>query len=634
MEFPLSAAQLGMWHVYRSAPENSVYHVCLRARVLAGLDIPALTTAVQGLVDRHPALRTTFTQRGDDAVQVVHPTLAANVLVRGPASDAEVARVAAEPFDLGAESPLRVVVFGDAELLFVFHHIAWDFESIVVALRDLGELYRAARAGIPPSLPDPAPAYTDYQRWERDWLRTPEAGEAMAYWTETLGRIPEATELPTDRERGPLRSLAGATHQVVLGRERTALVDRRARELGTNKYPLLLAVFVALVGRLSGQRHVTLGGAGSQRNLTEFRGTVGNFVNPFVLHAEVRPDMTLEELVRRCGAAVFRSLRHRILPFPHIVEHLRPDYDPSRAAYFDVLFVYDKAHGRADDRLAAFVSGAGTVDLGGLVLRGEQLPCVNTMYDLTTYIFDSGEDMSLRWEYHTEILDAGTVAGYAEAYLMLLDTALAAPGTSLARLVAPVAGHVLGDHTTVRGYPVEFDRVRRILTADEAVGDACVGVRYRSGPQLVAWVVPAEGAELQPSALRARLRTRVPGYLVPAGIVVTRDLPADPDAVDVPDPAWGDHQEPSSPIEEEIAVIWAGLLGVEQVSVTAHFFDIGGHSLLAAKVAAAMSAEFGVAVTARDVFGAPTVESQARLVLGRLLDTTDGAAALQGVTAR
>src|SRR5271166_1282246 len=69
---PLSYNQQGIWFLYQLAPESSVYNVNFAARIGADIDVPALRRAFQSLIDRHPALRTTFPVHFGKPIQRVH----------------------------------------------------------------------------------------------------------------------------------------------------------------------------------------------------------------------------------------------------------------------------------------------------------------------------------------------------------------------------------------------------------------------------------------------------------------------------------------------------------------------------------------------------------------------------------
>ena len=114
---PLSYNQQGIWFLYQLAPESRVYNVNFAARIRSDVDIPALRRAFQALVDRHPALRTTFCVRSGKPAQRVHPHLAVHfVETDASAWDSEVLKTrlleeAYRPFDLERGPVLRVNLF-------------------------------------------------------------------------------------------------------------------------------------------------------------------------------------------------------------------------------------------------------------------------------------------------------------------------------------------------------------------------------------------------------------------------------------------------------------------------------------------------------------------------------------------
>src|SRR6185436_12464433 len=165
-EQPLSWNQRSLWFLHRLAPESPAYNIAGAAR-LHGADPTALGRALQGLVDRHPMLRATFSATPEGPVLHVAERAEAGVEVVEAAgwSDAEVhARLHAEafrPFDLAAGPLLRAVLLrrgGEAFFALAVHHIAADFWSMTVLARELGAL--AAGETLPP----PTALYTDFTR--------------------------------------------------------------------------------------------------------------------------------------------------------------------------------------------------------------------------------------------------------------------------------------------------------------------------------------------------------------------------------------------------------------------------------------------------------------------------------------
>ena len=126
---------------------------------------------------------------------------------------------------------------------------------------------------------------------------------------------------------------------------------------------------------------------------------------------------------------------------------------------------------------------------------------------------------------------------------------------------------------------------------------------------------------------RAALAERLPAYMVPAAVVVVEALPLTPngklDKRALPAPEYRDvdrYRAPASAVEEILAGIYAQVLGLERVGVDDSFFDLGGDSLSAMRVIAAINTGLDAGLAVRTLFYAPSVRS-----LSQQLDGHDSA---------
>ena len=126
-----------------------------------------------------------------------------------------------------------------------------------------------------------------------------------------------------------------------------------------------------------------------------------------------------------------------------------------------------------------------------------------------------------------------------------------------------------------------------------------------------------------PATARAALAERLPAYMVPAAVVVIDALPLtvngklDTRALPAPEYQDGEHyRAPASPTEEILAGIYAQVLGVERVGVDDSFFDLGGDSLLAMRLVAAVNTGLDAGLGVRALFEAATVAQLAPRIGG------------------
>src|SRR6185503_16700660 len=173
----------------------------------------------------------------------------------------------------------------------------------------------------------------------------------------------------------------------------------------------------------------------------------------------------------------------------------------------------------------------------------------------------------------------------------------------------------------IRGFRIELGEIEARLAEHAGVREAVVLVREDAPGEkrLVAYVAGDDtaGAEV----LRAHLGERLPEYMVPAAYVRLDALPLTPNgkvdrrALPAPEgdafPARG-YEAPSGKVEEAVAAIWAELLGAERVGRRDHFFERGGHSLLAVRVVSRVRQALGVEAAPGDLFERPVLADFAR----------------------
>jgi len=217
-----------------------------------------------------------------------------------------------------------------------------------------------------------------------------------------------------------------------------------------------------------------------------------------------------------------------------------------------------------------------------------------------------------------------------------VETALLTlPGVRAAVAVARSAGEDAGDRLVAYVAMPEVRTAAVDLTAvdlddAETLGDAATkdaGTKNAEAEAASAGGTTVRAAELS-ARLRDELTTRLPGYMVPAAIVVLARLPLNAngkvDRVRLPEPVFAEarSEDPAGALERLVAATFAELTGVtaDRVGSGTDFFALGGNSLLATKLAARLSAALGIRVPVAAVFDAPTVSALAR-GLGELDDT-------------
>ncbi|MHB8599878.1 MAG: non-ribosomal peptide synthetase [Ktedonobacteraceae bacterium] len=192
----------------------------------------------------------------------------------------------------------------------------------------------------------------------------------------------------------------------------------------------------------------------------------------------------------------------------------------------------------------------------------------------------------------------------------------------------------------LRGYRIEPEEIMAAINEHAAVQTSLVMAREDTPGEkrLVAYVVSHHDMSVSDNELHATLAARLPDYMIPSVFILLETLPLTPngkvDRAALPPPA--DNADmlredaddaPITPTEEVLGKIIAPLLGLERVGREENFFLLGGHSLFGTQVIMRVAETFGVEMTLRTLFDAPTVAQLAQkieqLTLARIETMSD-----------
>jgi len=421
---PLSFAQQRLWFLEQMGDLGSTYHVPLRLRLRGALDRAALRRALDGLVARHEALRTTFREQGGEPEQRIAPETTGLHLVEHDlagepdALERVMAEEAAAPFDL-EQGPLirgRLVRLAEDDhvLLLTMHHVVADGWSAGVLMDELGLLYAAFRAGRPDPLPALPVQYADYAAWQRRWVQAEVLERQAGYWTKTLAGAPALLELPADHPRPPRQDHAGAALRVDLGAELTQALRALSRRNGTTLFMTLLAGWATVLGRLSGQEEVVVGTPTANRGRQEVEGLIGYFVNTLALRVDLSGRPTVTELLERVKSRALDAQHNQDIPFEQVVERVDPVRTLAHAPLFQVLFTWQN-------------EPRGSRQLPGLELG--QVPGAerNTAkFDLSLTLSEASGRVAGTLAYATSLYERATVERHAGYLRRVLEQMVAA----------------------------------------------------------------------------------------------------------------------------------------------------------------------------------------------------------------
>ncbi|MFF7231785.1 amino acid adenylation domain-containing protein [Streptomyces sioyaensis] len=434
----MSSAQQRLWFFNKLEGPSSDYNVPLVMGIRGALDIPALELALGDVVGRQESLRTVFAASGGEPYQRVLPPADGalclqRVDVERDSLEAEVQKMAQQPFDLDADRPIRAGLFRVAAdehvLALVMHHAVCDGWSMTPLLRDVGTAYGARCEGRAPAWQSLPVQYSDYTLWHRDLLGSEDDPESLisrqlSYWREALTDLPEELRLPVDRTRPSVAGKRGCGVDFQITPQVYAALADFARQTRSTLFMVLQAAVAALLWRLGAGTDIPLGTPIAGRTDKALDDLVGCFINTQVLRVDVAGEPTFRELVQRVRESNLAAYEHQDLPFERIVEELNPVRSRARHPLFQVGV---ELH-----------SGGMTLDLAGLDTEVRLLKSSVARFDLS-FVFrepdavdDSSQGIGGTLEYATELFDARTAEAFAERFVQFLNELAAAPDRELA----------------------------------------------------------------------------------------------------------------------------------------------------------------------------------------------------------
>ncbi|MDK8181884.1 non-ribosomal peptide synthetase [Paenibacillus sp. UMB4589-SE434] len=456
---PVSPAQQAMWMMHQFYPESTAYNTVLGLRLTSQVDEHALEQACQQLTERHPALRSTFRSDGPDVLQVIHnqhrvwwQTYDCRAFSVEQAR-AEMTRRSKEPFRLERGALFRAELFRMDDhccLVLTAHHIIMDAWSYHLIVEQLEACYRAKLTGREVILPPLDCQYEDFVLQQHQMLAGPKGESLAAYWCDRLsGELP-STHLPVDYPRQPVQrgngdSVAFELDSALLGR-----LSAAAQETGSTLYVTLLAAYLVLLHRYSGQEELLVGTPATGRTKPEWAGVVGYFINAVVIRADCAGEPTFASFTSQVKRAVLAALEHQEYPFALLLDKLGLKPDPSRQQLLQVMFVF------IDDIRKAQQANSTSTSLW----TPFDLPSEEGQNDLMLVMTKLGERFAGALRYDADLFERDTVSRMADSFLTLLHSIADNPHLPISKLpivsAAERTRQLVQWNDTAASYPREF----------------------------------------------------------------------------------------------------------------------------------------------------------------------------------
>ncbi|NKY87955.1 amino acid adenylation domain-containing protein [Nocardia veterana] len=460
---PLSLAQQRMWFLNRFEPDTAAYNIPVLLHLTGHLDTTALRAALDDVVTRHEVLRTIYPETGGQPHQTILDRAAVPLETAHLSPDTRATTLTEfvrRGFDVTTRPPLRVGLFDVTDdpaahpderhhlLVLVVHHIAADGQSMGPLARDVMTAYAARRAGQPPRQQPLPLQYADFAVWQRRMLGAPDdptsaLATQLDFWRTTLDRSPDRLDLPADRPRPAVASLAGGRVPVHIDHPLHTRLQELARAHGSSLFMVVHAALAVLLARLADTDDIVIGTPVAGRSEPGLDDLVGMFVNTLALRTPVDTGQPFTDLLARTRETDLQALDHADVPFERIVEELNPHRSTAHHPLFQVALAFQNT-ANIDLTLPDVTITRGDVDTG------------MCQFDLQLVIADTytetgaAQGLSGMMMYARDLFDDTTVTTFVDRLHRILRAVADDPTTPVGDIdwLAPHEHHTL---TTIVG---------------------------------------------------------------------------------------------------------------------------------------------------------------------------------------
>ncbi|PEL52431.1 non-ribosomal peptide synthetase [Bacillus wiedmannii] len=435
----LSHGQRSMYFMYRLAPNSSAYHISKALRICGPIDIPKLSDAFQTIINSHAILRTTYGLQDGEPVQFVKDKIDFRLMVEDVSlySDGmlkgKLEELMVVPFDLEKGPVFRCHLLSKSNnehiLFFCFHHIAVDFWSLGLFIKQLVQLYQSENVSLTTEA-----TYSEFVTWQSTILKESSGKDMYKYWEKQLSGDLQVVELPLDKERPIVQTYKGAVHTVKLSNPYIIKeIKKNGRQHGVTMYMYLLSVFNILINKYTGLRDFTIGTPTLGRNKAEFSDVMGYFVNPVVLRSRIRNNLTFIEFLKDVRDTVLGAFNNQVFPFDLLVEKLKPTRELGYSPLFQIMFAMQKSNFEDGDDLTALACDlpGESVNVGGMNFENYPLSQKIAQYDLSHTVAEVGGELIFSFEYNSDLFKKETINRMMKHYINILEQIIENPNKRL-----------------------------------------------------------------------------------------------------------------------------------------------------------------------------------------------------------
>lgn len=437
--YPLSPSQYRLWIQSQMEKESSSYNIPEYLFLDSSYDIDNLKKAIWGVIERHEILRTTF--KSDDlgnAQQYIVDSSEFNFEIgyedfrseETPKQSAMeyIQNDSFKSFDLEKGPLLRVCLLqintSEYVLYYNMHHIISDGWSMSVLSRDILAYYNHLTNEEPLNLPELSIQYKDYAEWQLKELESDNYKKYKTYWLNKLSGDLPLLDLPTNKQRPPIRTYNGERLSLSLSKDDSDAIKGFVKEKGGTLFMFLLSSLKTLFFKYTGQDDMLVGSPIAGRGDSELENQIGFYINTLVLRSSLNAEMSFDDFFEQQKQTLIEAYSNQYYPFDQLLGELNVKREASRNVLFDVIVEMQNIV-EGNESPSPNIEKIGTVQDEGIAMA---------KLDATFTFSEQGNHIGLDLNYNTDVYDKEMMKKVLEHYQVLVQKIIAESHKSLGSL--------------------------------------------------------------------------------------------------------------------------------------------------------------------------------------------------------
>jgi len=422
--YNLSPAQKRIWIVAQLGLTSTPYNITVANWINGNLNIGALESAINALIQRHESLRTSFTLVKGQPKQKIYDVksygyefeyLDLRKAKHASRELGEITRVRSEKdFDLENGPLLRtsLIQMKDHQFLFMFviHHINCDGWSFGLIFKEMRMLYNAFCNDENLTLTPLTIQLKDCVAWKRQQLNEGNKKLLKSFWLKELHEFSKLN-LPTYQTRPIVQTYKGKCLEFSIQRDLSEGLKTLSQRRRVTLFTTLLSLINILLYKYTGQTEILLGINSAGRVHKDLENQIGYFLNTLCIRMQFAETLNFNKLLFLAKNKLTKALKYQMYPYENIIQDLGLESDLSRNPIFDVLVLMQN-----------FNSDLSFENLSDeLDIREFQIESRTSLMDLQFEFIENHYDLQLTISYNTDLFLQDQIERMGKHFLKLIQ---------------------------------------------------------------------------------------------------------------------------------------------------------------------------------------------------------------------